>query len=191
MQEGERHDKLTLKLTAAIVISLAAMMMAAIPASADSPPSEQRTGPLPGEIEVTETVELISPAEAGLMSADNGALAMSSVTCKEQTVKASHSGGQIRFKTSTTWCYQDNEIVNNPGITFAGTTHGGGYVRVWHNASRTGGGYGHTYHSDKGTAGFCIPGGSCDAGNDVLKIRKSQYADGGTTYSATYYWQPN
>ena len=179
---------------AAIVISLVAMMMAAIPASADSPPSEQRTGPLPGEIEVTETVEFVSPAEAGLTSADNGARAMSGATCKEQKVHAEHGSSQSRlhFETKTTFCYQDNEIVNNPRISSrAWTTGTSGMTAVSHYARRTGGGYGHIFHTDMGEARFCIPGGSCDVGHDVLKIEKDQYAGGRTDHRATYSWDPH
>ena len=170
-----------------------ALAMTAIPASADSPPSE-RPGPLPGEIEVTETVRDVSPQEAGMGSAFELAAAQAP-KCKEQTVTIKYHGGDIRFTTSTIWCYRDNEIVNSPTITFAGTTHGGGWQRRWHYASRTGGGKGQPYHSDRGEAGFCIPHipgpvpGNCNAGNEVLWIEKSQYADGRTTKDADHEWR--
>ena len=141
-----------------------------------------------GDLVVTSTVEDIDPADAalhgitGLLAADAGK------KCRSQTVRTEKWGGNIWFKTKTSWCYKNGLIIGNPSLSSTSGSRAPDYKqgdRVW----RTGGGNGQKNHSDKGKARFltcAVKGQDCEDYYHVLYITKRQSGTGSYSSNAWY-----
>ena len=145
-----------------------------------------------GDLVVTSIVVDIDPGDAALHGITGVQAYGGDKKCRSQTIRTEKWGGNIWFKTKTSWCYKNGVIIGNPSLSSVSGSRAPDF-KVDDDVWRTGGGNGHKNHSDKGKARFVlcnIRGQECWDYYNVLYIVKRQSGTGSYSGHAWYTKEP-